>query len=59
MLTVSFYTVYKFLNLVKSSYNRNVKHFTLVLNDFLRENILEKDVCHPVFICFLVYALPL
>lgn len=26
MLTVGFYTVYEFLNLVIRSYNRNVKH---------------------------------
>lgn len=59
MLTVRSYTVFKFLNLVKSGYNRNIKHFTLVLNDFLHETISERDVCYPVFISVLVYVLPL
>lgn len=57
MLTVGFYIVCEFLNLVKRNYNRNVKHSSVTWCFYV--SLLEKYVCNPVFLCFPLCALPL
>lgn len=49
MLTVRFYKVYKFLNLVKSSYNRNLKRFSVKLF-FMREYLRKRCLSLCVYL---------